>query len=190
MTIAFLSCKNDRTDEKIENSHNSNSENLYNHSENRNTNDVINGEEPFPNQNISDSLKFDNSVPSKSRSIITGIYIKTDEGAGDCSCYCLDIALTGTSRLCLQPNKMYINVKFSQTSPDLIKVYYVNVAETGPDGKKIPFNTFDTNKPIAEITTSGKEIDLNWLGFSVNGDLAIDYAIFGKKTLEGKYKKQ
>jgi hypothetical protein len=31
---------------------------------------------------------------------------------------------------------------------------------------------------------------LDWKGFSIDGELAVDYAIFGKKTLEGTYKKQ
>jgi zinc D-Ala-D-Ala carboxypeptidase len=33
-------------------------------------------------------------------------------------------------------------------------------------------------------------MELDWLGFTINGDLAMDYAIFGKKTLEGQYKKK
>jgi len=31
---------------------------------------------------------------------------------------------------------------------------------------------------------------LDWKGFYIDGELAVDYAIYGKKTLEGTYKKQ
>jgi hypothetical protein len=55
----------------------------------------------------------------------------------------------------------------------------------------VPFNTFDTTVPIAVLTqTSNNTLTLDWKGFSVNGDLAVDYAILGKKNLEGKFVKQ
>ena len=69
-------------------------------------------------------------------------------------------------------------------------MYYDSLASNTSD-KKVPFNTFDTTVPIAVLTqTSNNTLTLDWKGFSVNGDLAVDYAILGKKNLEGKFVKQ
>jgi hypothetical protein len=123
---------------------------------------------------------------------IEGQYIRIGEEADfNCECYCLDLNFTSNSELCLSPNNIYINVKFEKTNDNLINVYLIDPSDINSEGDKIPWAKFDRDIPIATITTlpNGK-LDLDWLGFSINGDLAMDYAIFGKKTLEGKFKKK
>jgi hypothetical protein len=123
---------------------------------------------------------------------IEGQYIRIGEEADlNCECYCLDLNFTSTSELCLSPDKIYINGKFEKTNNNLINVYLTDPSDINSEGDKIPWAKFDRNIPIATITPQPNgELDLDWLGFSINGDLAMDYAIFGKKTLEGKFKKK
>ncbi|MBK5193105.1 MAG: hypothetical protein JJE07_07810 [Flavobacteriaceae bacterium] len=123
---------------------------------------------------------------------IEGQYIRIGEEADfNCECYCLDLNFTSTSELCLSPDNIYINVKFEKANSNVINVFLVNPSDINSEGEKIPWDKFDRNIPIATITPQPNgELDLDWLGFSINGDLAMDYAIFGKKTLEGKFKKK
>jgi len=123
---------------------------------------------------------------------IEGQYIKVGEEADlNCECYCLDLNFNSNSELCLSPDKIYINVKFEKTNNNLINVYLTDPSDINSEGEKIPWAKFDRNIPIATIALQPNgELDLDWLGFSINGDLAMDYAIFGKKTLEGKFKKK
>lgn len=123
---------------------------------------------------------------------IEGQYIRIGQEADlNCECYCLDLNFTSNSELCLSPDKIYINVKFEKTNNNLINVYLIDPSDISSEGDKIPWAKFDKNIPVATITPlPNGELDLDWLGFSINGDLAMDYAILGKKTLEGKFKKK
>ena len=130
--------------------------------------------------------------PENSAATVEGQYIKVgDEADINCRCYCLNLNFTSNSELCLSPDKIYINVKFEKTNTNLINVYLTDPSDINSEGDKIPWDKFDRNIPIATITPQPNgELDLDWLGFSINGDLALDYAIFGKKTMEGKFKKK
>ena len=123
---------------------------------------------------------------------IEGQYIRIGQEADlNCECYCLDLNFTSNSELCLSPDNIYINVKFEKTNNNLINVYLIDPSDINSEGDKIPWDKFDRNIPVATITPQPNgELDLDWLGFSINGDLALDYAILGKKTLEGKFKKK
>ncbi|MGY5848866.1 hypothetical protein [Salegentibacter sp. F14] len=114
-------------------------------------------------------------------------YVKIGENDVNCSCFCIDIVSTGQSELCLKDKEIYINARFSQEGATTL-VYF-----TGPSTKntneELPWEEFDTQTPIAEITRTAEGIELDWKGFSINGELAVDYAIYGKKTLEGSYRK-
>lgn len=133
-----------------------------------------------------------NSTPSR---VVTtapaGRYIKTNQqGDNNCGCYCLDINPGSTSELCLIEDTMYITTRMEKSGNN-INVYFVEPSPRSSEGKDIPWQEFDKNTPIATITPqSNGEIELDWLGFTINGDLAMDYAIYGKKTLEGVYKKK
>ena len=94
-----------------------------------------------------------------------------------------------STELCLSEDEIYINARYAQAG-DGVNMYYVS-----PSNKKtnedLPWKEFDTNTPIA-VLSAGKNgnMVLDWKGFSIDGELAVDYAIYGKKTLEGTYKKQ
>lgn len=131
-------------------------------------------------------------TPPANNKTISGMYVKTGEKTdANCGCYCLDLNFDSTSQMCLVPNEMYINTRLQKNSNNSIDVFLVGPTDRNTGGKDIPWDKFDKNTPIAQITPSSNgELELDWLGFKTNGDLAIDYAIYGKKTLEGNYKKK
>lgn len=113
---------------------------------------------------------------------------KGEENDYDCRCYCLQVNLAGTAELCLAQDKIYIDASFKK-SADGINVYYVQPSAKNTN-KDLPWKKFDKDQPIAVITPTEEGLELDWKGFSINGELALDYAIYGKKTLEGKYKRK
>ncbi len=176
-----------------------------------------NSEDPSSNTNMSSEEKItrttepnvnrkDTSTPEETRSEenseaidqeiqnpnLSGLYIKTgQEIDNSCACYCLNINYSGSPELCLTPSKIFINTRMAKSNNQVTNIFYVAPSTKNIEGKDIPWSKFDKNTPIATITSKGNgEIDLDWLGFSINGDLAIDYAILGKKSLEGNYKKK
>lgn len=132
-----------------------------------------------------------NTENQTTRAALTGQYIKTgEESDSNCNCYCLDLS-SNTAELCLVNGKMYVNTRLQKNPNNTIDVFLVEPSGRNTDGKDIPWNDFDRNSAIATIKpTSNGEMEFDWLGFKINGDLAIDYALFGKKTLEGTYKKK
>lgn len=129
------------------------------------------------------------STDSIDKTFLAGKFIKTDHTSdSDCSCYCVNINFSGTSELCLSENKLYINARMEK-SGDKINVYYSGkTAKTS--NTEIPWDKFDTSVSIAEIKPEADGgLKLDWKGFTIDGKIAVDYALYGKKTLEGTYKK-
>lgn len=157
----------------------------------RSKSDIIDSEINPSIENLS-SEKKDKPIIEKPVTSLSGNFIKIgDEMDSSCSCYCLAINYNGNSELCLTPSKMYINVTMAKVSDNLTNIFLVAPSSKNTEGMNIPWTKFDKNTPIATIKPKGNgEIEFDWLGFSMNGDLAIDYAILGKKTLEGNYKKK
>lgn len=123
-----------------------------------------------------------------------GKYRKVDkENAGGiaCNCDCLEISFTTTSELCISKDQMSISAKFVKTSGNTADVFLVEPANVENSKDKLPWETFDRSTPIAtlDLQPNGSMV-LDWKGFHINGELATDYAIYGKKTLEGTYQKQ
>lgn len=122
---------------------------------------------------------------------LTGTFIKIgNENDTSCGCYCLDLS-AGNAELCIVEGKMFINTRLQKNANNTIDVFLVEPAARNTQGKDMPWKDFDRNSAIATIqpSTNG-ELEFDWLGFKINGDIAVDYAILGKKTLEGKYKKK
>ncbi len=147
----------------------------------------IGGEEDVPMETSSGITE---NAPTTINEEIYGRFFKSDKGnKSNCSCYCLDIDFTKSTTLCLVPDKMYINSRFEKQSDNSINVYFEGPGQITNTDKEIPWEKFDNNEPIAKITRSSNgNIELDWLGFTINNDLAIDYAMYGKET-EGTYKK-
>ena len=111
-------------------------------------------------------------------------YIKN--GENDCNCSCLNPEKDNNIELCLSEDKIYINAKYEE-SGNKVNIYYDSPSNKNTN-EDLPWNEFDTNTPIAVLSAGENgNIKLDWKGFSINGELAVDYAIYGKKTLEGTY---
>ncbi|TRO65576.1 hypothetical protein [Christiangramia sabulilitoris] len=134
--------------------------------------------------------EIDRTENSNSATAIPGTYFNTEHQEDtSCKCYCLEVATNGTSELCLKENEMYINARFQQDGNNINIFYNGRTAKT--TAEKIPWEKFETGMPIAVLSpeTNG-DLKLDWKGFRIDGEIAIDYALLGKKTLEGTYKKK
>ncbi|MCB7481108.1 hypothetical protein [Christiangramia sediminis] len=120
---------------------------------------------------------------------LSGLYIKSDhQEDSNCKCYCIDVKLNSTSELCLTEDNLYIKSRFEKSGNN-INLYYAGKSSSNSD-TKIPWDKFETGTPIAVLSPAGNGFKLDWKGFSIDGEIAIDYALYGKKTLEGTYKKK
>jgi hypothetical protein len=125
----------------------------------------------------------ENSQPNE------GTYINLENKDAETGCNTLTLDFNTATPLCIDKEGITINVHYKKES-GITNMYFDSLASNTSD-KKVPFNTFDTTTPIAVLSqTSNNILTLDWKGFSVNGDLAVDYAILGKKNLEGKFVKQ
>lgn len=118
-----------------------------------------------------------------------GSYIKIgEESDSNCNCYCLEVKFTSNAELCLQADSLYISARFEKAKNNTINVFFVELSRESQRGD-IPWEDFDTNFPVAIITSKADGVmELDWLGFTINGDIVMDYALLGKKSLEGTYK--
>lgn len=150
---------------------------------NTNRETTSNDEQGNPNGNATKKSSSGNSL--------SGQFIKTgQESDSSCACYCLDLS-SNTAELCLIQGDIYINTRLQRNNDNSIDIFLVEPSARNTQGKDIPWNEFDRNSAIANIKPrSNGELELDWLGFKINGDIAIDYAILGKKTLEGTFKKK
>ena len=127
-----------------------------------------------------------NNLDSLSSVISGNTYQKNNES--NCSCYCLKFETNNRVELCLAEDDLYIEAKYNQAG-DVVNFYYVK-ALNQENNQDIPWEKFDTNTPVAVLNQAENGmLTLDWKGFSIDGELAVDYAIYGKKTLEGTYKK-
>jgi len=131
----------------------------------------------------------ENNTEFSEANISGNTYIKIDESDANCNCYCLELDMNKNTELCLSEDKIYINARYAQAK-DGVNMYYVSPSNKNTN-EDLPWKEFDTNTPIAVLSTGENgNMVLDWKGFSIDGELAVDYAIYGKKTLEGTYKKQ
>jgi len=202
ITLCFASCKDSETNSNQDSVSEENTDSELNSEKSKESNiysqdNNLSKETPTPESNVnSETINSpnidDKTKPNSENANLSGTYIKLGEEVdSSCTCYCVTINYTGNSEMCLTPSKIFINTRMQKKDKNTTDIFLINPSAKNTEGKDIPWTKFDTNKPIATITTKENgEIDLDWLGFSINGDLAIDYAILGKKTLEGNYKKK
>lgn len=124
--------------------------------------------------------------------VIDGRYqkLEKDDLSADCNCRCIDVDFNASTEICIVKDKIYINVRFEKTGESTANIYLVNVSREKNPERKFPWEEFDRNTPIAsmEFIPDGTA-ELDWKGFNIGGEIATDYAIYGKKSLEGTYKK-
>ncbi|MDN3596539.1 hypothetical protein [Zunongwangia endophytica] len=135
--------------------------------------------------NLSDSI--DTSKTNSTAGDISGRYSKEGKMDEACSCYCVEVSLTGNSEFCLQPDQIYINVRFEKMGNEY-HAFYVSPSSKNKN-KDLPWADFSKEDPIAKLNPTNNGLKLDWIGFKIDGKIASDYAIFGKKTLEGDFKK-
>ncbi|WP_029035552.1 hypothetical protein [Salinimicrobium terrae] len=117
--------------------------------------------------------------------------IENGEAAVDCNCNCIEIDFDRPTEWCIDKDKLYITARTQKTGENSAEVYFVSASREVEPDREIPWNDFDKNTPVATINfTEDGGAELDWLGFSTNGEISTDYALYGKKTLEGTYKKQ
>ncbi|WP_010230415.1 hypothetical protein [Gillisia marina] len=201
ITLIFTSCKDSSTSENDSNIEVVSDENLNSDMDSDNikdsntsteTEDISNDTNISATSNTSETPNTNPSEgktkPTNSSANLSGAYIKIgEEMDNSCSCYCVNINYVGNSEMCLTPSKIYINTRMVKSNNQTTNVFLVNPSSNNSEGKDIPWSKFDKNAPIATITSKENgELELDWLGFSINGDLAIDYAILGKKNFRRK----
>ncbi len=140
------------------------------------------------------SVKEENPPKLPPEPAYSGKYKRLDDGKENentCDCNCLEINFDQPVEVCIDKNdKLQIQVAFTQTNDGKVKMYYVSGSGETETFKNIPWDKFDKDTPLAIIEyTKNGELDLDWKGFTQNKELVVDYAIFGKKNLEGKFKR-
>lgn len=105
----------------------------------------------------------------------------------NCECYCLEIEAGESSELCLKPGELYMEADFRKVG-DEIHVFYKG-ASVKSKQNEIPWSELDTGTAVATFSkVDANEYKLDWKGFQIDGKTAVEYALLGKKTLEGTYK--
>ncbi|MFV9482950.1 hypothetical protein ACNI3T_03880 [Christiangramia sp. ASW11-125] len=105
----------------------------------------------------------------------------------NCECYCLEIEAGKSSEICLKPGELYMEADFRKVGNE-IHVFYKG-ASVKSKQNDIPWNDLDTGTAVATFSkVSANQYKLDWKGFQIDGKTAVDYALLGKKTLEGTYK--
>ena len=111
----------------------------------------------------------------------------TEDPIGDCSY--LEVSFTTPTRLCIAPDEIFIFARYEKTGGNTANVYLKDPLENHLG--ELPWEEFDRDTPIATLSLEPNgTLVLDWKGFAVDGDIATDYAIYGKKTLEGTYERQ
>jgi zinc D-Ala-D-Ala carboxypeptidase len=112
------------------------------------------------------------------------------EAKTDCNCDCIDIDFEKPTEWCIVKDKVYISARSQKTGAKTADLYFINSSRDEETERSIPWKQFDTGTPIATIQFQPDgTAEIDWIGFSINGEVATDYAIYGKKTIEGTYKK-
>jgi len=153
-----------------------------------------------PERNFSKSTKVDstnfNKIPNSSKSTpepesnqdYSGTYINLAHiNDNDCNCYCLEIVAGSSGELCLKPGELFMEANFRKVG-ESIHIFFKS-ASVNSTQNDIPWNEIDTGTAVATFSKTGpNEFKLDWKGFQIDGKTAVDYALLGKKTLEGTYK--
>lgn len=182
--LAILSCKNESSGEGYDPVHNIDIE----HSPTESGITKLPPEDSAP----ANSSKMKEAPKVATPVSLEGNYIKSGrEKDASCDCYCIEVNLATPFEVCIREKEIYIVTRLQRSQDNILHMYLVEPSAKNTGGKDIPWDKFDRDQPIATLIQNNTgELELDWLGFTINGDLAIDYAVYGKKTLEGNYTKK
>ncbi len=120
-----------------------------------------------------------------------GVYQRQDTPATGESCGSLEVSFNTTSEVCIVPGEIYISVDFEKTDSNRANIFLVEPTNIENAKNELPWDEFDRDTPIAALDLQPDgTLELDWKGFHINKELATDYAILGKKTLEGTYERE
>ncbi|GAB2767635.1 hypothetical protein [Salinimicrobium soli] len=130
--------------------------------------------------------------PEAPVAVLKGRYRKLvkDKPAADCNCNCIEIDFDKPTEWCIEKDRMFITARVQRTGDNTANIYFVDVSRDDDREKKMPWADFDRDTPVASLEFhEDGSAKLDWKGFASGGEIATDYAILGKKTLEGTYKR-
>ena len=117
--------------------------------------------------------------------------VRKDGSKADCNCDCINIDFDNPTEWCIVKDKVYISAQSKKTGENTADLYFVDVSKDENADRPLPWDEFDIDQPIASIEFQPDgSAEIDWKGFTTDGKIATDYAIFGKKTIEGTYKKE
>lgn len=143
-----------------------------------------------------DALQTDIEAPKRENEAVAnnfGKYRRIVDGTAsvDCNCNCIEIAYDRPTEWCIDKDKMYISARCKKTSENTAEIFFVAPSRENSSDHPLPWKDFDTAQPVATVTFQPDgSAELDWIGFSRNGEIVTEYALYGKKTLEGTYKKE
>lgn len=143
-----------------------------------------------------DALQTDKEISQPSVVPVASNYgrfrkIEGDETTADCNCNCIEVSYDRPTEWCIDKDKMYISARCEKTGENTADVYFVAAARENSPDRTVPWDEFDTDTPVATLTFQPDgSAELDWLGFSKNGEVVTEYALYGKKSLEGTYTKE
>ena len=152
------------------------------------------GSEEIPPSKVEpevDGLETEEEV-ARPLAVIDGRYRKLDKDdlSSDCNCRCIDVNFDAPTEFCIVKDKIYISALCKKTAENSADIFFVKMSKEENPDRAIPWDQFDTDTPIASVKFQPDgTAELDWIGFNIDGKVATDYAIYGKKSLEGKYKK-
>ncbi|WP_029038394.1 hypothetical protein [Salinimicrobium xinjiangense] len=159
--------------------------------------DTISSEMPPPGniQEERDAVQTERAEPVQPEiaANLDGRYRKIVDGkaATDCNCDCIEIDFDKPTEWCIDKDKLYITAQTRKSGENTADLFFISASREIEPDRALPWDDFDKNIPIATLVfTPDGGVELDWLGFSTNGEVATDYALYGKKTLEGTYKKE
>jgi len=159
------------------------------------TNTKMDSEMETMNEDSNEETMAEADTKMVSAKDFSGSFQRSDDEKlmGNCDCNCVNVSLTAVSMLCLdKESNINIKVKFKKSSTSDLDIYYVSGSgKLKGIEEDIPWKDFDTTAPLATIDfTDSDHFMLDWKGFMKNGEIAMNYAVLGKKNLEGNYKRK
>ncbi|PZD76776.1 hypothetical protein [Mesonia sp. K7] len=186
-TLVLVACKSDKTTNELNVDDTNSNYEIDMESSDDDGNSIFNTEDNSEDTSDTNEMETDENTSEENIPILgfEGMFQKADDAYSDCECNCLMIQLNTTERVCLdKENNLYITVTYKKTEEHKAAMYFVKAVGNMDALKPIPWDKFDTGKPIATVHSLGKQLKVDWIGFTLNGEIAKDYDDLGKNVAD------